>query len=415
MISEDALRGASRNDVICVYKVTTKLPIDKVAKAIAAEQSTGTWTEISTRTDEIDRKLAGRVLSIEGIGKSEHLLTIAYPLDDFDPEVGGVPQILSVVAGNLFGLEDLKAVRLERMQLPREIVAAFPGPKFGAEGIYSQLGREPTRPLLGTIVKPKIGLDPKSTAEYVYRVGIGGLTNSKDDETLVDQKFCPLLERTRAIAEAIDRLRSETGNRLMHAIHISTRPDRILELADRVISAGATELMVDVLTCGFSAVRILAEDPSVNLPIHIHRTMHGAITRNPHHGISMPVIALLVRMCGGDALHVGTFGIGKMYGDKREDLASKKVLTEELYGRLDVLPVSSGGVHPGLLPKILKAAGTKVQIQAGGGVSGHPSGLEAGARAMNQAVDAFLKKRSLKRYAATHQELKIALDKWGVK
>jgi len=415
MISEDALRGASRNDVICVYKVTTKLPIDKAAKAIAAEQSTGTWTEISTRTDEIDRKLAGRVLSIEGIGKSEHLLMIEYPLDDFDPEVGGVPQILSVVAGNLFGLEDLKAVRLERMQLPREIVAAFPGPKFGAEGIYSQLGREPTRPLLGTIVKPKIGLDPKSTAEYVYRVGIGGLTNSKDDETLVDQKFCPILERTRAIAEAIDRLRSETGNRLMPAIHISTRPDRILELADRVISAGATELMVDVLPCGFSAVRILAEDPSVNLPIHIHRTMHGAITRNPHHGISMPVIALLVRMCGGDALHVGTFGIGKMYGDKREDLTSKKVLTEELYGRLDVLPVSSGGVHPGLLPKILKVAGTKVQIQAGGGVSGHPNGLEAGARAMNQAVDAFLKKRSLKRYAATHQELKIALDKWGVK
>lgn len=415
MISEDALRGASRNDVICVYKVTTKLPIDKAAKAIAAEQSTGTWTEISTRTDEIDRKLAGRVLSIEGIGKSEYLLTIEYPLDDFDPEVGGVPQILSVVAGNLFGLEDLKAVRLERMQLPREIVAAFPGPKFGAEGIYSQLGREPTRPLLGTIVKPKIGLNPKSTAEYVYRVGIGGLTNSKDDETLVDQKFCPILERTRAIAEAIDRLRSETGNRLMHAIHISTRPDRILELADRVISAGATELMVDVLTCGFSAVRILAEDPSINLPIHIHRTMHGAFTRNPHHGISMPVIALLVRMCGGDALHVGTFGIGKMYGDKREDLTSKKVLTEELYGRPDVLPVSSGGVHPGLLPKILKVAGTKVQIQAGGGVSGHPNGLEAGARAMNQAVDAFLKKRSLKRYAATHQELKIALDKWGVK
>lgn len=413
MISEEAMQGASGNDVVCVYKVTTRLPIERAAKAIAAEQSTGTWTDISTAKDGIDLRLAGRVLSTRPIGKSEHLVSIEFPLDDFDSEIGGIPQILSVVAGNLFGLEDLKAVRLEQMYLPREIVTAFPGPKFGAEGIYSRIGRETTRPLLGTIVKPKIGLDPESTADYVYRVGIGGLTNSKDDETLVDQEFCPIIERTRSIADAIDKVRSESGNRIMHAINVSTRPDKMLELADRVISAGATELMVDVITCGFSSVQILAEDVSINLPIHVHRTMHGAITRNSHHGISMPVIAQLVRICGGDALHIGTFGIGKMHGEKQEDLDSKENLTEDLHGRPDALPVCSGGVHPGLLPKILRVAGTKVQIQAGGGVSGHPGGLEAGARAMNQAVDAFLKKRSLKRYSENHAELRMALEKWG--
>lgn len=414
MISDELMSGATGNDVVCLFRVTTSLPIAKAAKAIAAEQSTGTWTDISTQSDDIDSRLAGRVLLTRQVGKSEHEVSIEFPSDDFDSEVGGVPQILSVIAGNLFGLEDLRAVRLDDLFVPKGIATSFPGPRFGAEGIYSKLGRrDASRPLLGTIVKPKIGLDPDMTADYVYRVGKGGLTNSKDDETLVDQRFCPIIDRTRAIADAIDRVRSETGHRMMHAINISTRPDRILELADKVISAGATEVMVDVITCGFSAIQILAEDPSVNVPIHAHRTMHGAITRNPHHGISMPVIALLTRMVGGDALHVGTFGIGKMHGEKEEDLRSRERLTREFYGRAEALPVCSGGVHPLLVPKILRVAGTRLQIQAGGGVSGHPMGLEGGARAMNQAVEAFVKRKSLKSYAETHSELKMALEKWG--
>ena len=413
MLSKGELKLLSGEEVVCAYRVTTQLPIMKAAIAIAAEQSTGTWTKVATRSEDIDRRLAGRVLSARKTLRNEHIVVIEYPMADFDTETGGVPQLLSVVAGNLFGLEDLKAVRLEKMHIPKGVALAFPGPKYGAEGIYSKLGRKFGRPLLGTIVKPKIGLSPKATANYVYRVGIGGLTNSKDDETLTDQKFCPILERTRSIAESIDRVKSETGHKMMHAINISTRPDRILELGDRMISAGATELMVDVITCGFPAVQILAEDPSITLPLHIHRTMHGAITRNPRHGISMEVFSTLTRMCGGDALHIGTFGIGKMHGEKSEDVASKESLTKDFYGRLDVLPVCSGGVHPGLLPKILKTAGTKIQIQAGGGVSGHPKGLEAGAMAMNQAVDAFTEGKTLKSFAKEHSELRIALEKWG--
>lgn len=413
MTLNDVLSEFTGDDVLCAYKVITDLPIKKAAMAIAAEQSTGTWTDISTGSKKIDRQLAGKVLMTKRLRKREHLVIIEFPLADFAPEEGGVPQILSVVAGNLFGLEALKAVRLEQLYLPKKIVTAFPGPKYGAEGIYSMLGIKKERPLLGTIVKPKIGLDPKRTADYVYRVGIGGLTNSKDDETLTDQKFCPILERTRAISEAIDRVKSETGRMMMHAINISTRGDKILDLADRVIEAGAKELMIDVLTTGFSAVQAVAEDPSVNLPLHIHRTMHGAMTRNEHHGIAMEVFALLTRMCGGDALHIGTFGIGKMHGERYEDLRSKQMLTMDLHGRCEVLPVCSGGVHPGLIPKILSVAGTPLQIQAGGGISGHPRGLEAGAKAMNQAVDAYLERKKLKDYAKNHSELRLALEKWG--
>jgi len=205
--------------VICKYRVTTDLPIEKAAEAIAAEQSTGTWTGISTLDSDIFNRLGARVIDISGDN-----IIVEFPTDDFSIEVGAVPQILSVIAGNLFGLGALKGVRLEDVTFPKEILRQFKGPKFGADGIRKALDR-PEKPLVGTIVKPKIGLDPKRTAEYVYEAGAGGLTNSKDDETLVDQPFCPIEDRTIAVAEALDRLESE-GHKMMHAINVSTRGDK---------------------------------------------------------------------------------------------------------------------------------------------------------------------------------------------
>lgn len=201
--------------VVAKYRVTTGIPMEKAAESIAAEQSTGTWTGISTLNEDIFTKYAAKVTAIDG-----DMVTVAYPKEDFSIGRGGVPQILSVVAGNLFGLETIKGVRLEDVEFCPSILAMYKGPRFGDEGLRKILGR-PEKPLVGTIVKPKIGLDPKATAAYIYEAGSGGLTNSKDDETLVDQTFCPIEDRTKAVAEALDRLKEE-GHRMVHAINIST-------------------------------------------------------------------------------------------------------------------------------------------------------------------------------------------------
>ncbi len=394
--------------VICKYKVGTELKMTTAAAAIATEQSTGTWTKLSTLKEDNFLKRSGKVTKIEG-----NLATIAFPVEDFSLDIGGVPQILSIIAGNLFGLEALHAVRLEDVTFPKCILREFKGPKYGIDGMRSILKR-PSKPLVGTIVKPKIGLSPQETADYVYEAGMGGLTNGKDDETLSNQKFCPLEDRVVAIAEALDKVKSETGHVMIHAINVSTNGHQILEVAERAQELGATELMVDVLTCGFGAIQVLAEDPSIKLPIHVHRTMHGAMTRNLDHGINMKVFATLTRMVGGDALHVGTFGVGKMKGAAHEDLANRDMcLTNELpYKRM--MPVASGGVHPGMIKKFVEIAGTELQIQAGGGVSGHPGGVRGGARAMVQAVDAAAADIPLDVYARDHAELAAAIKKWGM-
>ena len=393
--------------VICTYKIVTDMDIRLAAAAVATEQSTGTWTGISTLNDEIFKRYHGRVIDIKG-----NVATIAYPEDDFSLDIGGVPQILSVIAGNLFGLEGLKGVRLEDVEFPRGILRAFKGPKFGIPGLRKALKR-PDKPLVGTIVKPKIGLPPHDTADFVYEAGMGGLTNGKDDETLSNQRFCPLEDRVVAIAEAIDRVKAETGHVMMHAINVSTRGDRVLEVAERAQELGASELMVDVFTCGFAAVQALAEDPSIQLPIHVHRTMHGAITRNKDLGVSMAVFSKLVRMCGGDALHVGTFGVGKMKSSAAEDLANQRACVGPELPYEKVMPVCSGGMHPALIEPLVKITGTDVQIQAGGGVAGHPGGVRAGARAMVQAVDAVYEGIPLSEYSKSHPDLREAIKKWG--
>ena len=392
-------------NVVCRYRVTTDLPMEKAAEAIAAEQSTGTWTGISTLDHGIFDTLGARITSIDG-----DIVTCEFPAEDFSIENGAVPQILSVIAGNLFGLGALKAVRLEDVTFPKSILEQFKGPKFGAEGIRQALHR-PEKPLVGTIVKPKIGLSPEKTAEYVYEAGSGGLTNSKDDETLVDQAFCPIEDRTVKVAEALDRLEEE-GHLMMHAVNVSTRPDRIVELAEKVQGWGAREIMVDVITCGFGAVQAIAEDPSIKVPIHVHRTMHGAFTKDPRHGVAMLPLTKLVRMVGGDALHIGTLGVGKMTGAKADDGNLEACLGDDVPYK-QVMPVCSGGVHPGLVGEIVRRAGTNVQIQAGGGVAGHPGGVRAGAMGMSQAVDAAFLGVPAEEYAKDHAELAAALEKWG--
>jgi ribulose-bisphosphate carboxylase large chain len=397
--------------IIGVYRIESDLTLREAGMELAIEESIGTWTPLSTPQEWIRKELAAKVFKWKG--KHRGLVWVAFPLDLFDLETGGIPNILSIVAGNLFGLSVLKNVRLLDLEFPKELRRVFPGPRFGIDGIRSLLGTlQNRRPHLGTIIKPKVGLGPVETAKVAYEAALGGVDFIKDDETLVNQAFCRLEDRVARVMDALDRAKSETGRRVLYAPNITSSPLRILELAERVKENGANMLMVDVLTAGFPAVQALAEDSSIGLPIHIHRTMHAAMTRNPRHGIAFLPIAKLVRLAGGDQLHSGT-GAGKMERRRRETKGIVEFLQGSWLGFKPVFPVASGGIHPGIVPENLKALGTEIVINAGGGIHGHPLGTRAGAMAMRQAIDAFMASIPLDDYAQTHEELRIALETWG--
>jgi ribulose-bisphosphate carboxylase large chain len=385
-------------DLVAKYHVETDLPIQKAAEAIAAEQSTGTWTAVRGA----DNPLAARVISAAG-----DAVEIGFPEELFEP--GNIPQYLSVVAGNLFGLGALNKVRLEDVIFPERLVRSHRGPRFGIEDARKMLGVY-DRPLVGTIVKPKVGLDPAGTAAIASAAVRGGLDLVKDDETLTDQAFCPLIPRLEAVMSSLDKVEKETGKKAFYAVNVTTGADQILERAEAAVDHGANMVMVDVLTAGFSAVELLSRN--VNVPVHVHRTMHGAFTRDKSHGISMVPIARLVRLAGGTNLHTGSY-MGKMASEREENDLCRDALRNSWYDMKRVFPVASGGVYPGKVHGNLDGYGIDCIIQAGGGVHGHPDGTEAGARAMVQAVEAWQKKIPLRDYAQEHKELETALKFWG--
>jgi ribulose-bisphosphate carboxylase large chain len=385
-------------ELIAKYHVETDLPIKKAALAIAAEQSTGTWTAVRGA----DNPLAARVIRAEG-----DLVEIGFPVELFEP--GNIPQYLSVIAGNLFGLGAIKKVRLLDVDFPESLVRVHHGPRFGIEDarkILDAFGR----PLIGTIVKPKVGLDPAGTAEVAAAAVQGGLDLVKDDETLTNQSFCPMVPRVEAVMSALDKAEKETGKKAFYAVNVTTGADQILERAQLAIDHGANMVMVDVLTAGFSALEALSRN--VDVPVHVHRTMHGAITRDKGHGISMVVISRLVRLAGGTNLHTGSY-LGKMAGEIEENDLSREALRSEWHGLKRVFPVASGGIYPAKVYANLDGYGIDCIVQAGGGVHGHPDGTVAGARAMVQATEAWMKRIPLYEYAKDHKELETAIKFWG--
>ncbi len=402
-------------DLIATYYFRTKDGVDAsyAANAIREEQTTGTWTSLSTVNDKTAyvHDLDGSVEDLVELPDGGYLTRICFPHEIF--EKGNIPQYLSVIAGNLFGLGKLEAVRLLDIDLPEKLCGC--GPKFGIEGVRKIVGTEVScRPHIGTIIKPKVGLNPKDTAQVAYEAALGGLDLIKDDETLTNQTFCPLFERLEAVMDALDRAKDETGKQVLYAVNVTTGGDRIVELAHKAVSAGANMLMVDVLTAGFSAIQALAEDAAINVPIHVHRTMHGALTRNPHHGIAMRPIAKLVRSAGGDQLHTGSVS-GKMGSKAGEVLADNIDITKPLSYLKPIFPVSSGGLHPGKVAAEISKLGTDIILQAGGGIHGHPDGTTAGTRAMLQAVEAAVLGIPAREYSLSHPELAAALAKWGDK
>jgi len=390
------------SDVICDFYVEPEdISMEEAAGGVAAESSIGTWTELTTEKPYVE-ELAAHVFSIEG-----NNIKIAYPVDLFEPR--NFPNILSSVAGNVFGLRALRNLRLNDIRLPNKIIGSFKGPKYGIEGIRRLLEVH-DRPLVGTIIKPKLGLRTIDHAKVAYEAWVGGCDIVKDDENLSSQAFNPFEDRVKKTLESRDEAEQETGEKKVYMVNITAETEEMLKRAELVAKNGGEYVMVDILTCGFAALQTL-RDRDFDLVIHAHRAGHAAFTKNPKHGISMQVIARVARTIGVDQLHIGT-AVGKMFETREEVAENCRALREELHHMKTVLPVASGGLHPGLVPALIDFFGKDFAIQAGGGIHGHVDGTVAGAKAMRQAVDATLRGISLGEYAKTHRELASALEIW---
>ena len=415
--------------VVAVFRVKSSkgFTIEDAAGGVAAESSTGTWTSLYSWYDvERVKRLSGRAYYFKDLGDGSWLVKIAYPVELFEP--GNIPGLLASIAGNIFGMKRVEALRLEDIYLPEIFLRDFKGPSKGLEGVKG-IFKVYDRPIVGTVPKPKVGYSPEEVEKLAIELLTGGLDYIKDDENLTSPKFCSFEARARAIMRAIDKAEKETGEIKVWFANITSDVREMEKRLKLVADYGNPYVMVDVVITGWSAltyIRDLAEE--YGLAIHGHRAMHAAFTRNPYHGISMYVLAKFYRIIGIDQLHVGTAGAGKLEGGKIDVIRYARILREvdfkpdpddvfhmpqKMYHIKPSAPVSSGGLHPGNIQPVIEALGKDIVLQIGGGVVGHPDGPKAGALAVRQALDAISKGIPLDEYAKDHKELARALEKWG--
>ncbi|MFX0006564.1 MAG: type III ribulose-bisphosphate carboxylase, partial [Candidatus Hermodarchaeota archaeon] len=373
-----------------------------------------------TLSPEIAKRLKPSTFYID---HDNSIIKIAYTKELF--EANNLPQILSAIAGNIFGMKVLRNLRLLDISFPKDIVDTYKGPKFGIEGIEA-LTQVKDRPLLGTIVKPKVGLTEIEHSQVCGDAWRGGLDIVKDDENLTSMTFNKFEQRIIETLKVRDKVEIETGERKFYMPNITAPLSVMKKRADFVIENGGEYVMVDIVTIGFSALQEIRDYlDDKDIVIHAHRAMHAAFTRNKKHGMTMLVLAKLMRLLGMDQLHTGTV-VGKMEGGKKEVLEINRVITEQrITGNnmtlLDqdwrnlkgILPVASGGLSPLHIPELIAILGKNMVFQFGGGCHGHPMGTEAGAKAIRQAVDATLENYELKEYAKNNIELAKAIEKWG--
>ena len=413
----------NEDDLIAMYYVEKSSEcrdLEQACEEIAKESSIGTWTKIATLSADIAEKLKPSAFYIND---TNNIVKIAYTKELFEAE--NLPQILSAIAGNIFGMKVLDSLRLLDISFPKSIVSVYKGPKFGIKGIR-KLTKIFDRPLLGTIVKPKVGLNEIEHARVCGQAWSGGLDIVKDDENLTSMSFNKFEKRIEETLKIRDKVEIKTGEKKIYMPNITAPLTTMKKRADFVIENGGEYIMLDIITVGFSALQEIRDYlDDKNVVIHAHRAMHAAITRNKKHGMTMLALAKLMRLIGMDQLHTGTV-VGKMEGGQKEVMEINKTITEQNIEGNDLttldqnwfnikptLPVASGGLSPLHIPKLMEILGNDAVYQFGGGCHGHPEGTKAGALAIRQAITSVLEGYDLKEYAKNHHELAKALEKWG--
>ncbi len=407
--------------ILSTYYLETDVASDvlSIAREIAIGQTTGTWLPVPEETDKIRRRHVGRVVGIyespglereipAGIEKRHFIVQIAIPSINFEPQI---PMLLSTIAGN--DVTITHRVKLLDVRLPGPFVKSFKGPKFGISGVREILDVK-ERPLIVNMIKPCIGIEPHVGAELFYKVALGGVDVVKDDEVLANTSFSPITARVRAYMEKERQVFEETGEHTLYAVNITDEVDRIKENAYQVIESGANCLMLNYLPSGISALRMLAEDHSIRIPILVHLDLSGSFFSSPNSGISAPlVLGKLSRLAGGDIV-IYPSPYGKFLFLRESHIRVAHLLRTPFYHLKPVFPAPSGGVHAGNLSPVIRDLGYDCMLGVGGGIHGHKMGATAGAMSVRQAIDASMSEISLKEAAKKHKELAVALESWGL-
>lgn len=408
------------------YRIETPGDVEALAAKIASDQSTGTFVPVPGETEELKARVAARVVAIRHLEPADHPswpeeaggakrfnraeADIDFPLDAVGTDLAA---LMTIVIGGVYSIKGMTGIRIVDMQLPPEFGLAHPGPQFGVAGSRRLTGVQ-GRPIIGTIVKPALGLRPEETADLVGELLSSGVDFIKDDEKLMSPAYSPLKARIAAIMPRILNHEQKTGKKVMYAFGIShTDPDEMMRNHDLVVEAGCNAGVVNINSIGMGGVAFLRKRSGIVL--HAHRNGWDILTRHGGLGMEFSVWQQFWRLIGVDQFQIN--GIRVKYWEPDESFVkSFKAVSTPLFSERDCpLPVVGSGQWGGQAPETYARTGgsTDLLYLCGGGIVSHPGGAGAGVRAVRQAWEAAVAGIPLADYARDHPELAQSLAKFA--
>jgi ribulose-bisphosphate carboxylase large chain len=408
------------------YLIETAYPLEQAAEIMAGEQSTGTFIRVPGETEELRERCAAQVEAIHELGevatpslpgsglpksgdptRRQAEVLLSWPLHNLGPSL---PNLLATIAGNLSELRPFSGLKLVDLTLPPAFLTKYQGPQFGVQGTRELTGVF-DRPLIGTIIKPSVGLTPEATAEQAKMLAEAGVDFIKDDELQADGPHCPFDQRVPLVLRALRKVQDRTGRKIMYAANITGEIDEMLARHDLVEREGGTCIMVSMNSVGLPAMKVVRAHS--RLAIHGHRNGWGMLGRSPVLGMSFVAYQKLWRLAGIDHTHVNGLS-NKFCEPDASVIASARACLQPMFEPphpgCEVMPVFSSGQSARQAPATFAALGsTDLIFAAGGGIMGHPDGPAAGVRSLRQAWDAAVAGVPLGTYAEAHSELAASL------
>jgi ribulose-bisphosphate carboxylase large chain len=412
--------------ITVTYRIETTGSVEAMAEKIASDQSTGTFVPVPGETEELKARVAARVLAIRHLPDAERPTwlevadghgpirraeaDIAFPLDAIGTDLSA---LMTIAIGGVFSIKGMTGIRIVDMKLPEAFASAHPGPQFGLPGTRRLTGVA-ERPIIGTIVKPALGLRPHETAALVGELIESGVDFIKDDEKLMSPAYSPLKERVEAIMPLILDHEQKTGKKVMYAFGIShADPDEMMRNHDLVMKSGGNCAVVNINSIGFGGMSFLRKRSG--LVLHAHRNGWDILTRDPGAGLDFKVYQQFWRLLGVDQFQIN--GIRIKYWEPDESFVeSFKAVSTPLFSKADCpLPVAGSGQWGGQAPDTYNRTGRTQDLLylCGGGIVSHPGGPAAGVRAVQQAWQAAVADIPLDEYAKDHPELAASIAKFG--
>ncbi|MCP8894816.1 ribulose-bisphosphate carboxylase large subunit family protein [Shinella daejeonensis] len=408
------------------YRIETPGSVEAMAAKIASDQSTGTFVALPGETEALKARVAARVTAIRSLEPSRLAsfpeeaggaacfhradVDIDFPMDAVGTDLSA---LMTIAIGGVFSIRGMTGIRVVDMKLPPEFASAHPGPQFGVTGSFARTGVK-GRPMIGTIVKPALGLRPQETAEMAGELIAAGVDFIKDDEKLMSPAYSPLKDRIAAIMPRILDHEQKTGKKVMYAFGIShADPDEMMRNHDRVLAAGGNCAVVNINSVGFGGLAFLRKRSG--LVLHAHRNGWDILTRHAGLGFEFSVWQQFWRLLGVDQFQIN--GIRVKYWEPDESfIRSYKAVSTPLFSKKDVaLPVIGSGQWGGQAPDTIAATGgsTDLLYLCGGGIVSHPGGPGAGVKAVKQAWEAAAAGIPLETYAQEHPELAQSIAKFS--